>query len=73
MSLSPYCLPVVRCRCCGQPVAAKYQPGLGQRAGYHLLTCLNEACLLRYFTFGSPDYADVDLTPYLESGRARQR
>ena len=67
MNLSPYCQPVVTCRCCGKVVRAEYQPGLGSKPSYWLITCMNQNCGLYYYTFGTPDYARVSLTPYLKA------
>ena len=36
--------PLVICRCCGEPIEPKWQPGSGHRAGCWLLTCTHESC-----------------------------
>jgi hypothetical protein len=63
--------PLVICRCCGEHIEPKWQPGSGRRAGCWLLTCTNEACALCNYTFSTARYNDLDLTPYLESAYRR--
>lgn len=65
--------PEVACRCCGKVLDADWQPGLASRHGYYLLTCRHEDCDLFGFTLGHGEYANLDLTDYLESGRRRRR
>ena len=59
--------PLVICRCCGEHIEPKWQPGSGHRVGCWLLTCTNESCALCNYSFSTTHYNDLDLNPYLET------
>lgn len=61
----------IPCRCCGRQLRADWQPGLASHPGYHLLTCDQPDCALHGYTFGSPDYHEIDLAPYYATAEKR--
>lgn len=57
-------LPVLRCRCCNQPMRVFMQPGCGYRADYLLCDCQNPACKLRYATMTPWQQYTMDLAAW---------
>lgn len=59
------------CAICGQPLDEQTQ--VGWRGNLiPLVTCWNEACALRGYTFAVPDYAELRLEDYLQVKRDSQ-
>lgn len=56
---------IIHCRCCDQPMDMIYQDGLlPGRDGHMLVTCWNENCAMRTFTFATTSYPFIDLSLY---------